>query len=273
MPLVSPWRANERILVYGSEGTGKTYAWMKIAKKVEGHFWVLDTDLSVIRFLDSEEFQELENKITVATPMDFGEALENVEKWRAQAKNNDWLVIDRVDPLWDEAQEEFSTRVYGASADEHYLAFRGAAEAAKDEKGKWGTSKNPFDGMTDWPTIKKRHMRLMKNVLMFPGHVFLTAAEKELMTGKDMEDRETKDKYGDIGFKPAGEKKNGHLMSTVLRFQGSNEKTWRITTGPKDRQRQRLQGMKIKDFGVDYLMKVAGWKMEKSKVEDKVEEE
>ena len=45
----------ERILVYGQPGSGKTYAWLQIAQVYSRQrFFVIDTDDSVARMLDTE---------------------------------------------------------------------------------------------------------------------------------------------------------------------------------------------------------------------------
>lgn len=248
-------RAPERILAFGAEGAGKTYAWFCVAIKTTGHFYVLDTDMTVDPFLDGGRFDAAADRITSFVPMEFGEALDQAAQWRKEATKDDWLVIDRLDWAWEAAQDEFSDRVFGVDSDEHFLAYREQVEAKKADGKK--SSKSPFDGMQDWPTIKKRHARLIKTLLTWPGHVYVTTAEKEV--NQDFDDADTFRQYGRIGAKPAGEKKNGHAMRTVLRFQGNNPQTWRVTT-VKDRERDQLDGKGVSDFAMDYLKKVAGWK-------------
>lgn len=244
----------ERILVYGAAGSGKTTGYLSILNRVAGRGFILDTDATVVRSTSSERFASVRDKIEVITPFDMAEAITQAEAWRKEASREDWLVIDRSDWLWDAAQEEFATEVWGKDADEHFLEFRKAAERATD-KG----SKSPFDGMADWPTIKKRHGRMMRVVMTWPGHVYLATAEKELIQG--MESTQTQRDYGRIGAKPAGEKHVSHLTHTVLRFQGNSPSTWRLTT-VKDRERDQLEGRGVKDFASDYLQGVGGWQVE-----------
>lgn len=255
MFLVPGGLGRERLLAYGSEGSGKTFGAFSVMDKVPGRFFYLDTDQTVIPFLDGERFAHLQDRLTFEEPDGFGAAVEFVEKCQQEGAAEDWLFIDRSDWLWDEAQAEFSDRVFGVDIDEHLMQYRQTWQAQANEAKKAG---NPFDGFTDWTVIKKRHQRIIKAVLKFPGHVYMTAAEKKLIQG--MEDQNTTRSYGAMGFKPAGEKNNGHAMRSVLRFQGNNPATWRITTA-KDRERQQLDGVGVSNFALDYLVKVAKWKV------------
>ena len=229
----------ERIMVYGAAGVGKTTSYLSILKRTAGRGFILDTDATVVRSTSSERFLPLRDKIEVCTPVDMAEAIEKAETYRGKATAEDWQILDRVDWLWEAAQEEFSNEVWGRDADEHFLLFRKAAEASDKN-----TSKSPFDGMQDWPTIKKRHNRVMRVLMTWPGHVFVVAAEKELIRG--MESTQTQRDYGTVGFKPAGEKFVSHLTHTVIRMQGNNPSTWRMTT-VKDRERTQLDGTGVSD--------------------------
>lgn len=247
----------ERILVFGAAGVGKTTGYLSILSRVAGRGFVIDTDATMIRSTSSEQYRPLREKLAVCEPQDLREAIEAVDGWRKEATNEDWFVIDRADWLWDAAQQEFSNEVFGKDADEHFLNFRAAAQAAKDSGGK-GIG-NPFDGMADWPTIKKRYGRMARAIMTWPGHVYVATAEKELIQG--MESNETQREYGRIGAKPSGEKHLSHLTHTVLRLQGNSPTTWRATT-VKDRERKQFDGTGIGDFATDYLQNVAGWQVE-----------
>jgi hypothetical protein len=260
--LVPSGVGRERVLAYGSEGAGKTFAAFSIMNKVSGRAFYLDTDDTVIPFLDGERFHHLQERVTFTTPYEFGEALEQVEKWRAEATADDWLVIDRADWLWDAAQAEFSDKVFGTDIDEHLMQHRMALEEARAKAAKSNQKApkagNPFEGFTDWPIIKKRHQRIMRAAMTFPGHVYLVTAEKKV--DEKLDDPDILRSYGRVGARPAGEKNNGYLVRTVIRFQGNNPQTWRITT-VKDREREYLDGVGVKDFALDYLVRIGGWKV------------
>ena len=65
--LSSPYSGYERILLYGSTGTSKTYSWLNIARwsqrtKSPALFHCLDTDNAITDQLD-QEFSDLKNVI------------------------------------------------------------------------------------------------------------------------------------------------------------------------------------------------------------------
>lgn len=260
--LVPPSSAPERILNYGATGAGKTNAIFCILAKTQGRAWYLDTDMTVIDFLAGERFAPLSERINVYTPDDMEEAIQFLETASKEAvPGEDWIVVDRIDWAWDEAQNEFSTKVFGASVDEHFMAFRQAFEAEK-KKDNDKKSGNPFDGLADWPTIKKRHTRFTRALLKATQrgvHWYAAASEKTIIE-KLEKDQDVLRTYGRIGARPAGEKFNGHLARTVLRLMGNSPTTWRMTT-VKDRERKQLDGHGVKDFALDYLVEVAGWEV------------
>lgn len=56
----------ERILVFGAAGSGKSTAWLATAKWLQDSgsgatFWVLDTDRAVARMMAGEKFRALSN--------------------------------------------------------------------------------------------------------------------------------------------------------------------------------------------------------------------
>lgn len=249
-------RAPERIMSYGAPGSGKTNGWFSIALHTTGNIYAIDTDLSSLEFMDGERYGELFDRITFETPEALDEAIENLEKWAQEATpGEDWLVVDRVDWAWDAAQEEFSNRIFGVDVDEHFMAFREAWQKEKDGKA----AGNPFEGFTDWPTIKKRHKRFISALMTATKrgvHWYICAGEKD--TNEKLDDATTNRMFGRIGARPMGEKTNPHIPRTVLRLQGNNPNTWRMTT-VKDRERPQMNGQAIKDFALDYLVGVAGW--------------
>lgn len=252
--------ASERFLGYGATGSGKTNAWFNIALHTTGHFYVLDTDLTVLDFLEGERFSHLEDRITWVYPESMEEAIEHLEEWMQKATPmEDWIVTDRIDWAWDEAQSEWSENVYGRSIDEHYLLYRQEIEEQK-KKDPEKRAGNPFDGFTDWGPIKKRHQRITKALMKTTSrkvHWFACASEQEVNEKFEKDATIIRD-YGRIGARPAGEKKNGHIARSVIRFMGNNPATWRVTT-VKDRERKQLDGQGISDFALDYLVGVGNW--------------
>ncbi|MDX1746615.1 MAG: hypothetical protein R3324_11810 [Halobacteriales archaeon] len=258
--LKSTNRSRERILAFGMEGAGKTFGWFSIAAKTDGHFYVLDTDNTVEPFLDGERFGELADRVTYHVPWGgWEEYVDFLDKALTDMGPEDWLVVDRVDQVWEEAQQEFSRKIFDQGIDEVWMTYRTAMENDKDKKGG-----SPFDGFTDWAVIKKLHSRFMvgdstkPGLIRAPGHVYLTAGEKRV-DSKLEKDPNVLRTYSRIGVRPAGNKENGHMVRTVLRFIGNTPETWRLTT-VKDRERAQLDAVKVGDFATDYLLKIAGWR-------------
>ena len=74
MPLYPPISEPERILLYGGPGASKTTSWLDIAKYYSltgtpGHFYVLDTDSTTSRMIQTS-YSQLTN-ITCHTAFDW----------------------------------------------------------------------------------------------------------------------------------------------------------------------------------------------------------
>ena len=249
MKLKSPHKSPERILAYGGPGAGKTFGWMQIAKATTGHFYVIDTDQTVLPYLESEEFAELEGRITYVEPWDWSEYIDFLKEHRSAIKPGDWMVVDMMSEPWNEVQRYFVDQVWGEEEGDFWLKY------AKQVNQNDGGSKTPFDGMVDWQAIKKLYKRFQMALLKQPGHLYLATGEKQLHHHDSSATKRTYERYGN-GFKPDGEKTLGHIVRTVLRFTNQ-----RFTT-VKDRQREYHQGKKIDNFARDYLRDVAGWKVD-----------
>lgn len=246
--VTSPHKRRERILAFGSYGAGKTYAWFQWARALKGNVYVIDTDQTVIPYLESEEFAEVGDRIEYEEPVEWPEYIEAAKKFRKAMGPDDLFVLDMASEPWTAVQQYFSDQVYGKDLGDYWLDHM--RDLAKDGgKG----SKNPFDGVTDWQAIKKMYRHFMALVVRMPGHVYLATGEKAVVSHLD--GAEVQRQYAKSnGFKPEGEKTLGHTAHTVLRFNNQ-----RITT-VKDRQREDLKGVQFTDFSRDYLIKVAGWR-------------
>jgi len=246
--LISPHKSRERILCYGSFSSGKTYNWMSVAKATTGTFWVLDTDQTVLPYLESDEFAELEDRLEHRQPYEWGEYVEAMKEFRQKAKPDDWIVVDMMNAPWAEVQNHFAERVYGKELGDHWMSYMETLKQA-DAKG----SKSPFDGTTDWQAIKRMYAMFTAPLVRATSHLYLAAPEKKI---GPFDGVETNTQFGEVGVKPDCEKSTPHMTRTVIRMM-----RYRATT-VKDRQRETLQGTKIGDFAEDYLKTVAGWKVD-----------
>lgn len=252
MLLVPGGKARERILVYGGEGVGKTYAWFSILKNTANRAYVLDTDGAVPRFLESEEFAGVEGRITAVEPEGWPDYIDSVGKWSAEATPDDWLVLDLFGKAWDDVQTYFTEQVYGAELADFWMSYR---KQLQDAGGKG--SKNPFDATIDWVPLKRLYKQLTSGIIRWPGHVFAACGRKVINEMYD--DADTKTRYGPHGGKPDAEKTAGHLFHTVLAFKGNTAETRRMSS-TKDRQRAMLNGERTGDFSLSYLARLANWR-------------
>lgn len=244
----------ERLVVMGSYGAGKTFSYWTILTHTDSHFYILDTDRTVPRFLHSARFKEHADRVTWHAPKSWPEYTESLEKWAATMGPNDWLIVDNITKAWAEVQNYFSREVFGTDSAEHFLQHRKAIEEAKKKGGsEWA---NPFDGQTDWQTINKLYDAFVSAYLYAPGHVYLAANAKELhyreQKSQDMQ------MYQAYGVKPDGQKHLGHSCDTVLYLNKPAPNDYRLST-VKDRERDELVSTPVKDFALSYLLNVGGW--------------
>lgn len=254
MELVPSKNARERILGMGGPGSGKTHSWFQIAKNTPEHvkFYVLDTDQTVERFLDSDEFSHLQDRIEYVEPASWPEYVETLQEWVKNDMNpEDWLVVDMISQAWDEVQEYFTEEIFGSDIGSYFMRVRKDME----EKGK-KTLGSGFDGWKDWTVINKLYRVFANTIKRAPGHVYLaTPADK---IDFDNEQAENLKLYGHVGYKPRGQKHTGHAAQTILMFHRTNSGDFKITT-VKDRQREDMKGESNRNFAIKYLKGYAGW--------------
>ena len=91
-------RLRERILTYGGPGSGKTNAWMRLAKHLpDSTFYVIDTEIGAERSL--QEYPEIENVVVypVIDWTDYRKAQKEIIL-KATAINNvrDGIAINKI---------------------------------------------------------------------------------------------------------------------------------------------------------------------------------
>jgi hypothetical protein len=244
--------SRERILGMGGYGAGKTNSWITIAqwyakRQQPGRFHVIDTDATTSRSLEG-----LGLAVDVYEVFEWGDYNNAKRSIASRMGPDDWLVIDTVDRVWDCAQEGFSEEIFGKAIDEWFVEFR-----KSHSKG------NPFQGDygVNWQVINRMYNGYMGLVTRFPGHVYCATPAEPVQqpnrSGEGGDSTEIRNLYGRFGFKPRGQKNLGHLFHTVL-LMADMGGDWRMTT-VKDRNRERLVNVSVKDFALDYLVRVGGW--------------
>ena len=249
-------RVFERILVMGSEGSGKTRDWLDIAKMAQktgsdAQFYVVDTEVSVPRMLTGASFSDLAN-VHDEQVADWNELVQAVRMFREKIRPQDWLIVDMLSWAWGWVQDEYIEQVYKTTTGEHWTswAVRESLKGPKDKKS------GVLEGDTDWGTINKNYRELTSHLMRLQGHVFCTSAVKTI---SDRDSEDTKKLYGRHGVKPEGQKQTGHLFHTVLIAKNTGKEEWRVTS-VKDRERALLEGEKVGNFALTYLVKTAGWR-------------
>lgn len=278
----------ERILSIGITGSGKSYQWLKIAKRLKpmgAKFRVVDTD-NDIDFMLRTQFPELlpENSGNVySCPAYDWPEYEKAVNWIQQRKLTpeqlgsmdkylqlayktpirpiDWVVVDKSNNAWSTVQSYFVGEVFGEDTGEYFLEVRKKLWAAGDigKSGKKATSTvlEGLDGWKDWSVINKLYDDWINPIVYrVRCHVYATADVDSL--GKEEKDPEILSMFGDLRIKPAGQKKIGGQMHTILLLLPGNDR-WLVTT-LKDRSgRIYFKKTPLTDLYTQYLFAKAGW--------------
>jgi hypothetical protein len=260
--LRSPIRPRERTLAFGIHGTGKSKAILDVARRCPSDtFYVADTDLDSYERLLATEYTDLNN----VEPTPVTEWVEWKE-WSAKVTEkmgyNDWCTFDIATSSWDMVQGWFVENIHGEHIEDYFLERRqqkaNLKEAGGDKKG--FTAIIGEDG--DWQVINKQYFKFFYTALAkMPGHVYLTAEQVKVDDGPKGDEKDTIKLFGPHGVKPKGQKRLGHMPHTVMMFNKVKQGKWTMTT-VKDRGRVEVEQTPLENFASDYLMKVAGWKME-----------
>ena len=247
----------ERILSIGQPGSGKSYGWLRIADlaqktKSPAHFYCIDTDDAIERML-YEEFSHLHN-VTSEVCFSYPDMAKATENFKALAKPGDWIIFDMISALWEEAQEHYINEVMGQRSSDYFLRIRKMMQDA-DKTG--SPIAEGLEGWRDWGQINKMNTTVMKDLIGNVANIYAVAPVDEL-SGK--EDKDSRLAYGGLKVKPRGQKKLGHWFHTILWFQQMTMTDYAITT-VKDRGRKLQNQTPLKNFALDYLLKIAGWKL------------
>jgi hypothetical protein len=246
----------ERLLVYGPMGSGKSTAWIDIAQWAnrtgsDACFYVMDSDASIPMMMG--DYPEVADRVFIYPTTTWEEFEGASASIYPKVRLQDWVVLDFAGEAWDKVQQWFAQKVHGKDLDELFLSARQAAK---------GGNSNPFEGWTDWPTINKTYYDWIDDyVKRGRGQLFSTAQAEKV---GDMDSRELKSLYSAVGAKAIGQKKLGFQHHTVLLLQALRPNEIYITT-VKERLKSRphLTNQKLSSsFTVDYLINVAKWRVD-----------
>lgn len=241
----------ERIMLMGGWGVGKSTAISDIARHVDGRVYLIDTTYEAERNYPGQD------NVVIESVESWDDYLTGVRKATIRGGRDDWLAIDRIDPVWDMAQNGFIEKVFGRSADDWFVEYR-KESAGHPLAGEYGMN---------WTVIKKMYGAFMTEVMRFKGNVIVTCRAEQLREpnrdGKGGDSMELRVEYGKFGVKPAGEKNMGFLFHTVLWLAEPQSENWIFST-VRDRNRGIIKGRQLRSFTEDYLLKEGGWSVGKS---------
>jgi DNA polymerase III delta prime subunit len=244
----------ERILLMGPWGVGKSTAILNIAEMMEqtnaeGTVHVVDTTYEAERNLQGQTNTEIHSVET------WDEYISAVKRIREVGGPSDWLAVDRIDPVWDQAQAGYSEKAFGKDIDQWFLEYKAAGKEGHAFSGEYGTN---------WVAIKRMYEAFMTEVMRFKGHVIATAkavpVQEPNRDGKGGDNPDLRAEYGKFGVRPAGEKNLGFMFHTVLLLSEVKQGEYTYTT-VRDRRREQQKSRSLTGFVPSYLIGVAGWKL------------
>lgn len=159
----------EKVLLGGEFNTSKTLSLISLAftypdRKVV----ILDPDDGVAKVVE-ELGAELPNLTVIPVTPNWMALLEQYRMIKTVLTADDWLCFDMMGRFWDFAQNYYSRTVFGGSLSEHLMELSRQAKA---------TNFNGFDGLSNWPTIKRMHNEdLVDDALLWsPFNVMATTS-------------------------------------------------------------------------------------------------
>lgn len=291
MPLHPSFPARERILGMGVGGSGKTRAWLTIAKKAEmlkspGTFYVLDTDDAVERMVSGVNFAILANRVQymryepAARPKTPGQWVIDdsrgvVEDPRLVVCVLDSWTGDSTWPQYVDFSKQYAKMVlnddwivvdlYNPAWGEvhdfyvdniHKTDVLSFYIAARDKKG------GALDGDKDWSIINRMYREFVGPLARLRCHLFITTSVKAIQSeGNRADAKDVRILFQSTGVKPEGQKMTHHLTHTIIMFKEFAPGVYHMNV-VKDRERPKTaEAIVHNDFVMDYLLPHAGWKL------------
>lgn len=256
MTLHPSGNSREQILIMGSWGAGKSYAWLCCAKRLpDNHFYIIDTTHDAERMVEGEG---LEN-VTITYCPDYEDWRDAIKKYNAEASRDDFLVADLMGDLWPASQRYYSEEVFGKEIDDWFLSAK--KEAMKQDKGVGGIISGSHG--ENWGMINRAYQAVMMNYLRFPGHkIAITGADtisEPDNSGKGGDSIELRQLFNKFKLKPTGQKALGFQFHTIMLMREKSAGNWIMDT-IRDRNREVLTNETVNDFAMQYLVKVAKWR-------------
>ncbi len=290
MSLRSTGRSKERVLLYGMEGTGKSLAALDVAAAISpATMYVIDNDNAWDRMLEGQtlggvkvevaaeyrwdgkrwdednEYVKPGGNIVVYHASGWEANTSAIAEVREAATANDWCCIDSGTALWSDVSDYFVDQVFNQSKADYFLKARIAMEKPDASDGPM------LDGWKDYGIINPIYNEgVMTFLILPPCHLLVTAEEEQVKAvpqkGKDIEGKETRAMYGEVQYKPRGQKRLGHNVQTVLRLARRANDRYTVNTVKDRGGRDQWDGEEVtgRGFSEWYLEETAGWVEETS---------
>lgn len=211
----------EKVLLSGEPNTSKTLSLISLAILYpESRVIIFDPDDGVAKVLNELGVGELPNLTTTPVGADWQETITNYNLAKGILGAGDWLGIDMAGRFWDLAQQYYSTSVFGKSPLEHIMVLKKQAQQV---------SFGGFDGLQDWPLIKRLHNEQLMDdaVLRSPFNVMCTTAVGQFSPKEKVPTAGIMGIYAsEFGIKPEGEKHNIYRFDTQAVLYRRKEGTY-----------------------------------------------
>lgn len=247
---------NERILVAGRDGCGKTKGYWDIAEWLHttgspSQVFVLDPDYKA-RFDPRYPLPNVHIFDELETWQDYKAAVIKV-RGEGVRERDDWLVCEMMNRVWSAAQAGHAELVWGKEMDDVMVEWR---KKGLEEGDKGGSAFSSGFG-ADWQVINRLYDTFMYNLTRFPGNIYMTSALDTVTA--DEKDAETIRRYSKWGVKPAGQKRLGHVPADLLWFK-ETVNGWDMTQ-MRGTGRDAFKNEKLEDFVMGYLIPKAKWEL------------
>lgn len=244
-------RTKERILAFGSYGSGKSAGWaalrdMYLKTDTPGHFHIISTEWEMAhRTAEGYPADEFDKNATIHEATDYDSIESICLAIAANAGPSDWLVVDSIGNIWSWAQDAYCQHRWGKSFKD-YMAGGGKVQEI------------------NWSQVNASYRNIMNPyIVRFPGHKYACAqADTVQMEGGWKDSKEVQEMFGRLGVKPVGQKELGYAFHSVLLFTHPSRDEYKITT-VDDPSREKLNGAVVAPLPIGfvgtYLLGVAGW--------------
>jgi len=201
----------ERLLLFGEEGTGKTYSLLGIAlAHPQSLCYIIDPDAGVAKVLEelggAKQFPNVEYAMCPGWP----EIYKAFNEAHAMLKKGDWLFMEHLGRVWEKAQDFYSVLIYKTMAPEHLLTLK-QAKAEGEKVALLGS----FGEEGDWRTIRSLHSTVVDRAAL--EGIYNIAATSAI---RPLNPKEVGQQWAMVyeGAKPEGEKHNGYRADTIAQL-------------------------------------------------------